>query len=188
MIFVTMCGVIIKYGYLSMFVCFDPSLNILKLDGVEVSLHCHHYNCGLVKALEEITEIDARRVFVQAATEQFYLNFKYHIASHANDKSIPEKLKAAAELYRLLGFGRVDLSRLNEDGGTANADSSYYVVGWLAKYGRRETPVCHLTCGFLAGILAAVHGKEQNHYTAEETRCMVTGHDQCEFVVSVNEP
>ena len=76
-----------------------------------------------------------------------------------------------------MGFGRLDLSGLNESGGIAYADSSYYVIGWLAKYGRRETPVCHLTCGFLSGILGAIYGQIDGKYIVEEKNCMITGHD-----------
>lgn len=169
-----------------MLVCFDPNLNIMKLDGVMVSLHCHHYNCGLVKALEEIAEINAMEVFVRAATEEFYLNFNNYILSLEKDKTDRDKLEAAVELYRFMGFGRIDISQLNETGGKAWANSSYYVVGWLAKYGRRQTPVCYLTRGFLAGILAAIYGRMIDDYKVEEDHCMITGCDRCEFTVSVN--
>ncbi|MEW6328164.1 MAG: 4-vinyl reductase [Thermodesulfobacteriota bacterium] len=169
-----------------MLVCFDPNLNIMKLDGVMVSLHCHHYNCGLVKALEEIVEINAVDIFVRAAAEEFYLNFTNYLLHHGKDKTNQEKLEAAAELYRFMGFGRLDLSQLNESGGRAYTDSSYYVVGWLAKYGRRRTPGCHLTRGFLAGTLASIYGGTVDKYKVEENHCMITGFDRCEFAVSVN--
>jgi hypothetical protein len=166
-------------------ISFESDLNIIKLDGVMVSLHCHHYNCGLVKVLEEMEGVNAQEIFIHAATEEFHINFKKYISSHLEFKSVKEKLEAAADLYRFMGFGRLDLSGLNESGGIAYADSSYYVTGWLAKYGRRKTPVCHLTCGFISGILAAIYGKTMREYSVKETTCMVTGDDLCNFVVSV---
>lgn len=166
-------------------VFFESDQNIIKLDGVMVSLHCHHYNCGLVKVLEAMEGVNAREIFIQAATEEFYINFKNYISNHLDGKTVSEKIEAAADLYRFMGFGRLDLSGLNESGGIAHADSSYYVVGWLAKYVRRNTPVCHLTCGFISGILAAIYGKSMGEYSTEEKKCMVTGHNFCEFVVSV---
>jgi V4R domain len=168
-----------------MFIDFDQNLNIIKLDGVKVSLHCHHYNCGLIKALEEMGGLNAREIFIEAAAEEFYINFKKYILDHLQNKTAREKLTAAADLYRLMGFGRIDLSGLGESGGIAYSDSSYYVVGWLAKYGRRETPVCHLAAGFLSGVLSAVYEGTIGKYNAEEKKCMVIGHDLCEFVVSV---
>ena len=171
-----------------MFVEFDSESNIIKLDGDGVSLHCHHYNCGLVKALEEMEEIDARSIIIQAAQEEFHDKFTRYILNHLNSAPAEEKLKTAAELYRFMGFGRIDLSGLSESGGNAYADSSYYVTGWLAKYERRTTPVCHLTCGFLGGILSAVYEKPLDTYRVEETRCMITGQqERCEFLIKRNE-
>jgi predicted hydrocarbon binding protein len=168
-----------------MFLEFDSESNILKLDGIEVSLHCHHYNCGLVKALEEMEGIDARSIIIQAAQEEFYDKFTRYVLNHLSDRTAEEKLKAAAELYRFMGFGRLDLSELNESGGKAFADSSYYVTGWLAKYERRSIPVCHLTCGFLSGVLSAVYEKSIDTYRVEETQCMISGHERCEFLITV---
>jgi len=166
-------------------ISFELDLNIIKLDGVMVSLHCHHYNCGLVKALEEMVGVNARDIFIQASTEEFYRNFKNYISNHMKRRTVSKKIEAAADLYRFLGFGRLDLSQLNESGGKAYADSSYYVTGWLAKYGRRKTPICHLTCGFIGGILAAIYDQTVSKYKVEEKHCIITGNDMCEFIVSV---
>ncbi|MDQ7787447.1 MAG: 4-vinyl reductase [Thermodesulfovibrionales bacterium] len=166
---------------------FEPEMNVLKLDGIGVSLHCHHFNCGLVKALEEMEGIDARSLIIQAAQEEFHDNFTRYILNHLSGAPAEEKLKTAAELYRFMGFGRIDLSRLSGSGGKAYADSSYYVTGWLAKYERRTTPVCHLTCGFLSGILSAVYEKPLDTYRVEETMCMISGQEQCEFLLTVKE-
>jgi predicted hydrocarbon binding protein len=166
-----------------MFIEFDSESNILKLDGTGVSLHCHHYNCGIVKALEEIEGIDAHSIIIQAAQEEFYDNFTRYIMNHLGGKSADEQLKTAAELYRFMGLGHIDFSGVNESGGNAYADFSYYVTGWLAKYERRRTPVCYLTCGFLSGILAAVYKKSIDIYRVEETRCMISGHERCEFLI-----
>lgn len=165
-------------------VSFASDQNIIKLDGVMVSLHCHHYNCGLVKVLEEMKGINAREIIIQVATEEFYVNFKNYMSNNLEGETVREKMDAAAELYRIMGFGRLDLSGLSEFGGLVRSDSSYYVTGWLAKYGRRTTPVCHLTCGFISGIMAAIYGLTVGKYTVEEKKCMITGADICEFVVS----
>jgi hypothetical protein len=166
---------------------FDSESNIIKLDGTGVSLHCHHYNCGLVKALEEMEGIDARSIIIQAAQEEFYDKFTRYVMNHLSDRTAEEKLKAAAELYLFMGFGRIDFSGLSKSGGKAYADSSYYVTGWLAKYERRTTPVCHLTCGFLGGILSAVYEKPLDAYRVEETMCMISGQERCEFLITVKE-
>ena len=163
---------------------FNPINNTIHLNGKPVSLHCHHYNCGILKAIEEIPMIDGFKMFVEASSEEFYRNFEPYLSSKSGGVSTEAALKNAAELYHLMGFGKLDLSELNENGGKAYADSSYFVVGWLAKYGRSSTPVCYLTCGFIAGILAAIFNAEPSNYEVKETECMIAGFDYCEFKVS----
>ena len=163
---------------------FNPTNNTMHLNGEPVSLHCHHYNCGMLKAIEDISMIDGYKMFVEAAAEEFYRNFKSYLSSESGEISPETALNNAAELYQFMGFGKLDLSKLNENGGTAYADSSYFVVGWLAKYGRRSTPVCYLTCGFIAGILSAIFNAEPSDYEVKETECIIVSSDYCKFKVS----
>ncbi|MBW2644921.1 MAG: 4-vinyl reductase [Deltaproteobacteria bacterium] len=163
---------------------FDSDNNIMEFNGALISLHCHHYNCGLLKAIEEIPSLDGHAVVVESAAEEFFRNFKQLLAGELKGISTVKALEEAAELYRFMGFGRLDLSELTESGGTAYADSSYYVVSWLAKYGRRETPVCYFTCGYIAGVLGAIFDAAPSTYDVKETQCMILRHDLCEFSVS----
>ena len=163
---------------------FDPKMSTIELDGAMVSLHCHHYNCGLLKALEEIPGVDAHDILMKTAAEEFYKNFKAHLAKGGKEFSIKTALREAAGRYRFMGFGAIDLRETGAEGGTAYSDSSYFVVGWLAKFGRRKAPVCFLTCGFLAGILAVIHGAAPDDYTVRETECLVSGSDRCTFTIS----
>jgi predicted hydrocarbon binding protein len=162
---------------------FDPENNIIEFNRSLISLHCHHYNCGLLKTIEEIADIDGHALIAETAAEEFYSNFKEILATQS--ALSPDKaLQEASELYRFMGFGRLDLTNLNEDGGYAYADSSHYVVAWLAKYGRRDTPVCYFTCGFIAGILGAVFDAGPRTFMVKENQCMMMRQDYCEFVVS----
>lgn len=162
---------------------FDPARNIMTLNGIPVSLHCHHYNCGLLKVAEKFPQVDAHGILVRTAAEEFYRNFKKHLAGQPGGFTAAGALREAAGFYRFLGFGRLDLRLLGEDGGTAFSDSSYFVVGWLAKYGRRQIPVCYVTCGFIAGVLAVVFNGAPETYEVRETGCMVCGDERCTFSV-----
>ena len=163
---------------------FDPDRNIIEFDGSLISLHCHHYNCGLLKTIEEISQVDGHALIVETAAEEFFANFKQLLSEELKGASPDRALQEASELYRFMGFGRLDLSRLTADGGSAHADSSYYVVAWLAKYGRRETPVCYFTSGFIAGILGAIFDVTPYTYEVKETQCIMLRQDRCEFLVS----
>ena len=164
---------------------FDADHNTIEFNGSLISLHCHHYNCGLIKTLEEVPVVDGRAVIVQAAAEEFFVNFERYLSGELEGLPADRALQEASELYRFMGFGRIDLSGLTAHGGVAYADSSYYVTAWLAKYGRRVTPVCYFTCGFIAGILGAVFDVPPHSYEVTETQCIIMGHHQrCEFIVS----
>ena len=163
---------------------FDSDRNVIEFDGSLISLHCHHYNCGLLKTIEEISGVDGHTVIVETAAEEFFANFKQLISRELGAVSLDRALQKASELYRFMGFGSLDLSRLTADGGSAYADSSYYAIAWLAKYGRRETPVCYFTSGFIGGILGAIFDGTPHTYEVKETGCIMLRQDRCEFLVS----
>jgi len=153
---------------MSLSVKFNPSNSTIRLNGRLVSLHCHHYNCGLLKTIEELPGMDGRSIFIETVAEEFYKPFRDRLADDLAGFSVHELLQEAEEAYRFMGFGRLDLGNLTKDGGVVYADSSYYVVGWLAKYGRRFTPVCHFTCGYIKAILAAIFDVRPDVYDVTE--------------------
>jgi len=163
---------------------FDSEHNIIEFDGALISLHCHHYNCGLLKTIEEISQIDGHAVIVETAAEQFFRSFRELLSKASKEMSPDQALQEASELYRFMGFGRLDLTELTARGGIAYGYSSYYVTSWLAKYGRRDTPVCYFTCGFIAGIVGAVFDVAPQTYDVKERQCMMLRHKRCEFVVT----
>jgi hypothetical protein len=103
---------------------FDAAHNVITLNGVPVSLHCHHYNCGLLRVIEDIPGIDARNILIKTAAEEFFDNFRIYLADQMPDCTEVEALQKASDLYRTMGFGRIDLSCVGKDGGTAFSDSS----------------------------------------------------------------
>ena len=163
---------------------FNPFKNTIHLNRKPVSLHCHHYNCGLLKTIEEISTIDGHGLIIEAAAAEFHKNFKSYLSGEPGELLPAVALNKAEELYHLIGLGRLDLSKLDKNGGKAYADSSYFVIGWLAKYGRKSTPVCYLTCGFIAGILSAIFNAEPSDYEVKETECMIMGSEYCVFEIS----
>ncbi len=160
---------------------FEADKNILKLDGIPVSLHCHHFNCGLIKAIEQIDYIRGIDIYVKEAAKCFERYFKRIWKDRNLDDS--EMLDSAELLYRFMGYGRIDLSALSQGEGIVTSDSSYFVVGWFAHYGKRDTPVCHLTRGFLKGMLAALFERDIDDFNVKEMQCMITGAESCVFEV-----
>ena len=90
---------------------FDSDKNIIEFNGSLVSLHCHHYNCGLLKTIEEIPGVEGHGIIVETAAEEFFANFKRLLSSNLKNASPEEALQAASELYQFMGFsGRYDYS------------------------------------------------------------------------------
>ncbi len=162
---------------------FYPTANQIELEGSLVSLHCHHFNCGLLKVFEELKGIDGISLLEKTAEEVFYQFFPSYLCRHPEINTPAQKLEAAAALYHFLGYGLLDLGALTPKGGKAKAYSSYYVTAWLAKYGRRSQKICYFTCGFLAGVLAVIFERPLFSYRVIEQKCLMLGDDYCEFLV-----
>ncbi len=162
---------------------FYPEQNLIEIEGALVSLHCHHFNCGLLKGLEELQGIDGLELFVKTTEEVYNHFFRSYLARHPEIKTPEEKLAAAAAMYHFFGYGHLDLSQLSEKGGEVKAYSSYYVTAWLAKYGRRKQKVCYFTCGFLAGIMTAIFERPLGSYLVKEKKCLILGDQFCLFQV-----
>lgn len=56
------------------------------------------------------------------------MNFRRFLSKELKGVSTDKAFQEATELYRFMGFGRVNFSRLTARGGIAYADSSYYVT------------------------------------------------------------
>jgi len=61
-------------------------------------------------------------LFIKTTEEVYLQAFSDYL------KTIADKLQAASQMYYAFGFGKLDLSGLNEQGGIAKAISSYYVT------------------------------------------------------------
>ena len=134
--------------------------------------HCHHYNCHLQKlVLDSDGLVPAQSLLTAAGADVAYPQFQ---ALHADASLI-------TALFRELGFGTVDLSKLSASGGTVQLASSHYAMGWRSKYGRSDRPVCFFAAGFVEAAARHLFGAP---FTAEETRCVARGDPRCEIVVS----
>lgn len=143
--------------------------------GKEVIIHCHHYNSRIQRTIEGAAEIDGRGLLVAAAEEVF----AEHLAANLReDDSMAGRWAMAELLYSHLGYGSIDLSRVEQ--GEVVAPSSHFVEGWLAGLGQRDAPVCSFTEGYLQGAIFAASGELVR---VREVECMATGAARCRFTV-----
>lgn len=162
---------------------FDAENNTIIVAGATMVFHCHHYNGHLQRNLENSGFVDAATVIARSVAKSINNAIKHYVAVHPELDTPQGKLQVAAEMAKTFGYGALDLSQLNESGGTAWANSSHFATGWLAKWGQRETPGCHFMAGYIAGALAAAYNQPLDHYHVEETECIAAGAKKCKFTV-----
>ncbi len=152
--------------------------------GLPVAMHCHHYNINLQKTLEDTLGDEGIQLLFHSAEEANRIGFTSFFNEYRQLKTNKSKLEMAAVIYQNSGFGIIHLQGVNRRGGTILSPSSHHVTGWLAKHGLRDTPGCHFTRGWIAGVLEAVFDKPAGHYTIEETHCKMMRDKECVFQVT----
>lgn len=159
--------------------------NAFILGGEPMIFHCHHYNVFLQMSIEETREyIDVYTILVDSGHEVAFAQFRDFFENSTNH--VEEKKKVVQDIYKKSGFGLVDLSGCNENGGIVETPYEHYAVGWKSKFGNRkaeEPGVCFFTRGFLAGALEAIYGLEIGTLECRQTKCLTKGDDVCRFEI-----
>ena len=141
----------------------------------EVVIHCHHYNARLQNIIEGTHQIEGKAIILSAAEEVFSDYIKDFIKE---EDEIETKWQVAAQLYAHLGYGSLNLDRLEDNMIAAN--SSHYVEGWKTGFQNASRPICTFTEGYLQGI---IHGITGETVTVTETSCINAGDDCCRFAI-----
>jgi predicted hydrocarbon binding protein len=145
------------------------------LSGQPVAMHCHHYNINLQKTVEEALGDEGVRVLFSSVEEASYFSLQQLLNRYKQIKTIKSKLEMAGILFQNCGLGVLHFN--------VASPSSHHVTGWLAKHGKRDTPGCHFTRGWMAGALEAIYNRPLGFYSVEEKRCKMMRHEQCEFQI-----
>ncbi|MFZ3047739.1 MAG: 4-vinyl reductase [Desulfatirhabdiaceae bacterium] len=156
------------------------------LSGQPVAIHCHHYNINLHKTLEDTLGLEGIRLIYKSAEEAIYYGIRELLSQYNEIRTVKSKLEMAAIMYQNCGLGVIHPQGINERGGSIVSPSSHHVTGWLAKHGRRNTPGCHFSCGWIAGMVAAIHDKPVGHYQVTETKCKTMRDAECVFEIKEN--
>lgn len=162
------------YGY-------DLATSRLVVGGEPMIFHCHHYNCFLQRSIQDAAYIDSAPILVGAAVEVVLAQLA-RLLSRTPD--VTARKSTAEALYRLSGFGLIDLSAVTAEGGEVRTRSTHYSTGWKEKFGRSQTPVAFFSTGFLAGALAAIYDLDPGTVQAKQTACRSTGAAEDVFSLS----
>ncbi|PCJ19884.1 MAG: hypothetical protein COB02_06785 [Candidatus Cloacimonadota bacterium] len=144
-------------------------------------LHCHHYNAFLQRSIQDAEYIDSKPFLIgasaEAAFDQLSALFKKNIDL--------DRSKVASEIFRQAGFGTLDFSQLDKNGGTLKSNSSHYAVAWKAKFTSSNEAVNHFASGYLVGSFAAIYNHDLKSVSVVQSACMATGAKEDIFIVSL---
>lgn len=163
---------------------FDAERNITTLGGRRIVFHCHHYNVFLQRTIDEALGKDAAVVQRRAAKESAR-SILGDLYAKDGGAAAGDRIKRAAEVFGSLGFGLADISGLSARGGAVKLVTSHYAIGWRAKFGAAEAPVCHFATGFWAGAVAAASGFAPERVLGAERACAVMAGETCELTIEV---
>jgi len=153
------------------------------ISGLPIAMHCHHYNINLQKTLEDTLGEEGVHLLFQAAEEASFIGFQSFLSQYDRIKTIKSKLELAETIYQNCGLGVIHFKNVKPHGGEIVSSSSHHVTGWLAKHGRRETPGCHFSRGWIAGVMAIIYNRPLGYYIVEEQTCKMMRNDECIFSV-----
>ncbi len=153
------------------------------ISGLPIAMHCHHYNINLQKTLEDTLGEEGVHLLFQAAEEASFIGFQSFLSQYDRIKTIKSKLEAAETIYQNCGLGVIHFKNVKPRGGEIVSSSSHHVTGWLAKYGRRKTPGCHFSRGWIAGVMSVIYNRPLGNYTVEEQICKMMRQEACVFRV-----
>ena len=154
------------------------------LSGLPIALHCHHYNMNLQKTLESSLGDEGALLIYQAAEESSYGGFTSFLGHHPKINTVKSKLELASTSYQYCGLGIINFTQIGPEGGRIVSPHSHHVTGWLAKFGKRETPGCFFSRGWIAGALAVIYEKPCGYYRVDELECKMTLARECVFEVT----
>lgn len=155
------------------------------LNGHGVVMHSHHYLTLITKLVEELPEADGRQLLMEVVEGSMREIFDDYLRQHGLTSS-EERLTVGQEYYAVFGLGKLQAEG-DADGGEVRITSSHLDEGWIRKWGERQAPVNHFTCGYIAAMFAAAFGTPPGSYRVSETASMVSGAAEGRFQVVRNQ-
>jgi len=152
-----------------------------------VIFHSNFYNLFLQRAMLMNDNLGMDDVIINAAVEVTFAALN-DIKSHENIEDPKMILRKASELFKMLGFGLINFSKINEEGGVVTIPISHY--GYALKIANdNQSFSIHQNLfdrGFCQAALGAAFGKSINFYKSYSTKCYSFGNAFSEIKLEVN--
>jgi len=155
----------------------------VMLSGQPFAMHCHHYNINLQKTMEDTLGERGAQLLFRSAEMAAFSSFENLMKPYSQLKTDASKFEMAALLFQNCGLGLLSVQELNPHRSVMVSPSSHHVTGWLAKHGRRQTPGCHFSRGWIAGVLSAIFERSPGFFDVREVNCKMMRDKECVFHV-----
>jgi len=151
----------------------------VTLAGSSIVMHCHHYNINLQKMLEDTLGERGVDLMIRAAESASRNGFESLLRHYPQIRTAKSRMELAETMYQICGLGVLHFREAEPQSAVVESLSSHHVTGWLAKHGRRATPGCHFTRGWIAGVLSVLF---QRKYLVSEKACKLVDSPTCCFI------
>jgi hypothetical protein len=162
---------------------FDLNHNYLEIGGEAMIFHCHHYVVNLQRTILDADYIDSKLFLIGSAADAVYCQ----LSDLCEGLSVEESKKMAQDIYKVFGFGLLDLSSMDENGCEIKSSNSFFSKSWEMKFGKAKVGVDYYTSGFLAAAYAVIYKKDLKDINATQTTCMACGDKENTHVVKLGE-
>ncbi|NOQ30513.1 MAG: hypothetical protein GQ570_05245 [Helicobacteraceae bacterium] len=152
---------------------YDTKHNYLEIAGEAMIFHCHHYLTNLQRTILDAEYIDSRPFIIGSAADAIY----NQLSNLCTGLDVDESKEMAQDIYKVFGYGLINLSSMDENGITLTSTKSIFSKTWQLKFGKSEKPVDYYTTGFLAAAYAVIYKKELKDVNAVQTTCMACDDD-----------
>lgn len=162
---------------------FDPVRCRHILNGTTHVLHCHHYATLYTRLAEDCAMLDGKKLLREVAEDTIY-DFLVQYYSDHGIESPADRIAIAEQYYSFTGLGQMRVVCAGPDSAEVDLIHSHMDEGWIKKWGQRDKPVNHISCGFVAGMLAAAFGKSRRSFLVTEAASIVSG-AKCSRLIAV---
>jgi len=162
---------------------FDEEHNYLEIGGEAMIFHCHHYITNLQRTILDAEYIDSALFLIGSAADSVYIQ----LSNLCDGLDIQESKQMAQDIYKCFGYGLIDLTLMDENGGVITTKKSFFSKTWMMKFGESQKPVDYYTAGFLAATYAVLYKKELKNVQCVQTTCLSCGAEHNSFVISEGE-
>lgn len=168
---------------------FSKENNYIETLGKSIVFHCNHYNRSLQQTIEDADYLDYEKILIKASAEVVY----EQLSSYFNENkklSLKDKFNFASELFKMSGFGLLDFSYSNENGGKIISKVSHYGNSIKLNFGSRSIAGEYFDKGFILGTFGAVIGNLSGKYfnddiKLEQSKSISLNDDYCEYHLDI---